>query len=84
MKRISIYILTFFSVLSLTLPVSAQNKTQDQPQKVVPVHRFGVSPKIGYAAILNNTPDAHLLGAMALDWDSTMSYATSTSYSKRE
>ncbi len=62
MKRISIYILTFFSVLSLTLPVSAQNKTQDQPQNVVPVHRFGVSPKIGYAAILNSTPDAHLLG----------------------
>ncbi len=62
MKRISIYILTALGILSLALPVKAQNKTQDQPQKVVPVHRFGVSPAIGYAAILNNTPDAHLIG----------------------
>ncbi len=62
MKRISIYILTALGILSLTLPVKAQNKTQDQPQKVVPIHRFGVSPAIGYAAILNNTPDAHLIG----------------------
>lgn len=62
MKHIGISILALFGAVVCLQPATAQTKGQNEPQKTVPVHRIGISPKIGYAAILNNTPDARLLG----------------------
>lgn len=66
MKYFSIYILIIIGLLSLTQPIAAQKSKQTEPEKIVPVHRIGLSPKIGYAAILNSTPDAHLLGGYGI------------------
>lgn len=44
----------------------AQTTDKNAPQKTLPVHRIGISPKIGYAAMLNNTPDARMIGGYGL------------------
>lgn len=66
MKHIGIYILAFLGTVVFLQPATAQTKGKNEPQKTVPVHRIGISPKIGYAAILNNTPDSRLLGGYGI------------------
>lgn len=66
MKHTGISILALFGTLLFLQPATAQTKGQNDPQKVVPVHRIGISPKTGYAAILNNTPDSRLLGGYGI------------------